>query len=223
MRGIRRRAAAAAAAAISVRSATTGSDTGVSVSSVALPSSYVAGDLLLLFVALQAGSNRTLSTPAGWSVLFDVAQTSDSLRRFTCFYKTASGGEGSTVSITASGSSEWVSHAYAVTNWQGTPEAVSIVQADQQNTTTPDPPSLTPSWGAGSASLLITLACHQNAVTLTSYPTNYTTNGITQVISTVLRMSSSYRIATVASEDPGVFTIGSTARGYVETVAVRNI
>ncbi len=100
-----------------------------------LPFGYQAGDLLLSFIT--SASSATISTPGAWTSLFDVVSSSV---RFKCVYKTADGGEGSSVSFTTSSAQESVSTTIRIKDFLGIPEAATIVNGD--------PPNLTPSWGA---------------------------------------------------------------------------
>lgn len=119
-------------------------EAGLSTSAVLdLPANIASGDLLLLFITLRhPTSARTITTPTGWTNLYNVVGSGD-LRRAACYYKVADGGEGATVTVTASAASDWVSVSYRVTGYTGTPESNTA----SGSSATPNPPSLTPSWG----------------------------------------------------------------------------
>lgn len=183
---------------------------------VTLPT-YSAGDLLVILVAMQASANRTFTTPAGWTELFNLPQTSGSLRRFACYSRRADGSEGSSVTITASAAGRFVGQSYAVAGALGMPQ---FEVGAQVGSTTFDPPLLTPLWGAAK-NLWFASAAHQDAETLVSFPAGYDDGQQTIAQSTYVRLSTALKTATAASDNPGAFTLSATTRGYPVTGAVR--
>src|SRR5690606_21577426 len=100
---------------------------------VTLPSGIQAGDLLVMVFR----SAESASTPSGWSLL----STRNSSGRTYIFTKTATGSEGSTVSVSLGDDSRIAAITYRISNWTGTPEAVFV------DSNTNNPPSISPSWG----------------------------------------------------------------------------
>jgi hypothetical protein len=192
--------------------------TGASNYSAPLPASITTGELLLLFVSAGAGAARTVTTPTGWSSLFN-AIGAGSVRRFCCFHKIANGSEGASVSVSASANSFWSSTAYRISGFQGAPQAATTATGIASN---PDPPSLAPSWG--SAKTLWIAAAGRDAGGASDFsapPANYSAliqnggSGSANHSAT----ASAYRELQGASENPGTFT--SNSDWAANTVAVR--
>lgn len=124
---------------------------GYQTHNVPLPSAIAAGDLIIVVGNVDTGSGaRTISTPSGYSSLYNAVGPAN-LRRYFCFYKTAAGTE-TTVSIAPSSTNTYCSTVtIRVTGWL----AMGISAASTGSSATADPPSVTPSWGAGSGTLAL--------------------------------------------------------------------
>src|SRR5258706_2891283 len=109
--------------------------------SVALPASIQIGEMLLIFVAQTTTAVRTLTTPAGWTQIYNVVGNNN-LRRVAGYWRIADGSEGSTVSVASSGSGDWAANSYRISGGQGAPQAATA--AAYSNTA--NAPSLSPSW-----------------------------------------------------------------------------
>lgn len=185
-----------------------------------LPASIQANDLLIIFLALCGGSGGATSTPSGWTNLFRKVLTSPA-DELSCYYKVASGSEGSTVSVSASASENWAANAYRITGYQGTPEAGT---ATSGNSTAPNPPSLSPSWGSAATLWLAVEGDRDTNNTAATLPTNYT-NGLFALVNdsgTIrARCTSGRRFLTASSEDPGTFTLPGGNQWGANTVAIR--
>lgn len=178
-----------------------------------------AGDLIVFAVA-QDGAG-TVTWPGSWVELLDQAGTG-----FTAHvaYLIASGGETS-VSPTSTVSERWEGVFWLIPagEWHGT-TAPEIGTAATGSSTTPDPPSISPSWGSETNNIFIALAFRDDSAanTITAYPTNYGTaqadkNDVTSAANT----GGAVRLNTTATEDPGTFTISASETWLAETVAVR--
>lgn len=190
-----------------------------------LPSGLTSGDLILLFVSGSDNGATTINQPTDWNTLYNDVGPGDQ-RRAICYYKTSNGSEGATVNITANRTIAWATTSYRISTgtWQGTPEAGTAATGTSAN---PDPPSLSPSWGAASGTLWIAAehdAC--TSATVPTPPTNYTdqlrdratdgTNGAAQC-------ATARRFIAAASQDPNTFTIGISGAWTANTVAVRGL
>ena len=186
---------------------------------VPLPSGIVSGDLLLMLIGNAANAARSTTTPSGWTSLYSVVGPS-TLRRGTCYYKVATGSEGSTQTVSANGSNRWATIAYRISGFQGAPEAPTPATGLSSS---PNPPSLTPSWGAAKT-LWLAVSYH---VALGAFvqgaPTDYT--NVIQVVrlssgSDSPRTASARRSFQGATEDPGEFS-QSVTRWIAATIAIR--
>lgn len=164
-----------------------------------LPSGITAGDLLLVFFATPT-TPTSITYPTGWVKLFDSAMGTPTL---SAAFRIANGGEAATITVTTGEAVASTHQSYRITNYSGQPIArITVTSAASTN---PDPPSLTPQWGAVN-SLYFALCC--DSVSVTGYPTNYSSgvvNGSTPYLASAQRQLS------VASENPGTFTAASGA------------
>lgn len=194
-------------------------DTSSTSRPIDLPTSYSAGDLLLLFVSTQLNATGTISTPSGWTSGFQT-QNGATQQAMALFYKVADGTEGSTVTFTISSASRLIGNAYALQagTYTGVPACSSA--GDSGASTSADPPSLTP--GAGSQKYLwfAAVALGPND-TPTGLPTGFG-NQITALLSGANRptLSSCRQELEASTLDPSAFTIPSS-RFVVATVAVQ--
>lgn len=182
-----------------------------------MPSGIVAGNLLLALVGAKkiTGTLTAFSASAGWT---KIGEHIDDTRRSLCvFWKIAAGSDTLTVtpnSTTASISIEVLritgAHASAA------PEAGTSVN-------TANPPSLTPSF-TSAADLFIAFHNNGGTSTLTSYPASYDLYQNNQAVaSAVANDNKIYRACRAISgtQDPGIYTIGSTTNPCSQTIAVR--
>jgi len=196
-----------------VSTATFVSSGNVSSANVSLPSSIVAGNLLLLFVG-STGSSVSVNTPSGFTqvvrALYPDASTG---RQVYLFRKTATGSEGATISVSQSTSTAMVSVSYQVSGW-------TALQATGANGSdaNPDPPSLSPAWGTDNCLWLAT-AIGRGAA-FTAFPAGYW-NVLNPTPTTNIIIASAHLNKASASEDPGVFTQNASDRWATITTAVR--
>ncbi len=179
--------------------------------SISLPATYAAGDVLIII--FFTGGTGTHTTPAGWSL--EASHAGGSFFGTTSvFSKTATGSEGASVTISTSGSSSGVHQSYAVTEVSG---AVEVTVDNDPNSTPPNPPSLTPSWGSDSDLWLA--VCVSDSLNITAAPSNY--SDLLQNTGGGIRIGSARRSLEAASEDPGTFSAGALSLWSAFTIAIR--
>lgn len=187
---------------------------------VNLPTGISSGNLLITLFTFTV--NTTVTWPSGWNSIINAGGICgiSQIR-----YKIADGTEGSTMNLTVGSGGESAHHTYRITNWDGVtpPEGASVGSGG--GTLTPNPPSLSPSWGAADNLWIAAMMPAFYTTTLTSYPTNYS-NGLNNNSSggAGCRLSSARRQLNTATEDPGNFTITaspSSPWSYAMTVAVK--
>lgn len=182
---------------------------------VNLPASIASGDLLLMFFHANQGNDADITSITGWTEIADVLGTTAT--RFFAFRKTATGSEGATVSVTTTADAVAAHQTYRITGWTGTPEVTTA----EGTSTTPDPPNLTPSWGAKDTLWLAVAGAA--ATSITSTPTNYT-NAVdsstgTGGLSALTR--SSRRELNATSDNPSAYgTTGSVTDWVTFTIAI---
>src|SRR6185369_512441 len=106
--------------------------------------------------------------------------------------------------------------------WTGTLSDVVAGVASTGNSTTINPPALTPSWGSD-MTLWLTAAGHGREFALTSSPPNYsnTERSNSSTATGNCTTLSARRELTAASDDPGNFVIASAFQWVAQTIAVR--
>lgn len=182
---------------------------------VNLPASISSGDLLLM-CAVVAATSTTFTPPSGWTELYDTGSASN-INAY-CAYKFASGSEGASLSWTTGGTFSWGGVTARVTGMHGSaaPEAVT---GNESNTASPDPPSVTPSWGNAVTLWIAVGMTDVNSATVSAYPSNYTDNQV--VAGTNARIAIAARGLQAASEDPGAYTFSGSGPARAATIAIR--
>ncbi len=180
---------------------------------VNLPSDISVGDLLLVFFVSDAGI--TITFPEGWTQLF---QTTNIYVKVGAWYRIAEGGEGATITVTTS-TSEMTAHtSYRITGYSGTPEVGTPATGLDAN---PDPPSLTPSWGAKDT-LWFAVQGNDDKDIVSAYPTDYT-DGRNDYANAAggCGVGSARRELNAESENPLPFTISASEQWVTNTVAIQ--
>lgn len=199
--------------------ATTVNETRATSHPVNLPSGITAGDLLLM--AFYSRGSVTITWPSGWTEVDQYAYTAG-VKNVTggIAYRIADGSEGSTVTVTINSSRRIAAVIWRIS---GADTAVAPEFSRQAgDSTNPDSPALTPSWGAVDT-LWLSIEGHTNgASSVTSYPANY--SGGVQALSSGSAgradAAGAYRQLNASSEDPGQFTIANTASWVAYTVSI---
>ena len=198
---------------------TTGT-TSSTTKSVTLPATVPAGSRIVIEISVSSGGTNTMTAPSGFSVISGAAQASATCNG-SAFYKDADGSEGGTsVTVTlASATTSHVAIAYCVTGHDAAtpPEAASTTGTS----TTPNPPSLTPSWGSAENLWFAAYGSRINTTAVSGYPTNYTVSqasGVANIVSNAMAA----RLLTASSEDPATFAVGGVSvNWYAVTIAVK--
>jgi hypothetical protein len=157
-----------------------------------------------------------MSTPGGWTQLYNIT-ASNNLRRFAAFWKSASGSEGASVNVAVGGGDGYwatIAHRIPAADWTGTPEAATATGS----TGSPNPPSLTPSWGSD-ANLWLAAGAHLGVFGPIGTPSGYSNQVSASAIDRI-RIAAAQREAEAVSENPGSFSAFS-APWAAATVAVR--
>lgn len=193
---------------------------------VNMPATVSAGDLLIVQLGNDSGTAASVTVfnaPAGWQ-RFD---NSTPPMGAWWFYKKADGTEdGTTVNFvgsTAQNSCVAICHRIQAGSWNedAMPESVSNLQTAN---TAPDPPSLTPTWGAANTLWLAAFFGEDNGA-VTAYPY---ASGNTHVESnsgssadTYSEAASCYTTSNTATLSPGTFTKTPNDDSVAFTVGIR--
>lgn len=183
---------------------------------VNLPSGIVAGDRLISFFTAGAPGY-----PAGWTeIIADTGPPGGS-----AYYRDCDGTEGASITVTTGSAVACASAVYLLL--AGTfdsaqaPEGASI----DGTSSTPNPPSLSPSWGTDKSLWVAAASIGNTTIDTTAWPTGYDDNQL-EANATAGTGTSKRGIAVgardleVASDDPGTFTTSVTLNWVALTVAV---
>jgi hypothetical protein len=183
---------------------------------VTLPSGVVAGNLLVTCVAGDAFITG-FSWPAGWTESHDTDQGNVVL---SCAYRVADGTEGASITVASIGSDLSAYMAYRISG-QHASSAPEVGTATVGASTTPNPPTLAPSWG-GEDTLWLVVAGLANSHHISAFPTSYV-SGIQPPAngSGKSAIGSAQRALLVTSEDPGPFSVPSGGSWAAQTIAIR--
>ena len=199
--------------------ATSSRASNVAADSVTLPASVASGDLVLVFHYSDGALTRTFPSP--WVEIKD-ALCSGSSCNIGVGYLIASGGETS-VTVTKSVAERFTAISARITGWHGT-TAPEISTGASGSSTTPDPDSVTASWGSDD-NLFIAVNVFDNSAgagVTSAWPTNYTGSNVQSPdITSAGRGAIGTRDLAAASDDPGTFTISPTDQWWAGTVVVR--
>jgi hypothetical protein len=185
---------------------------------VTLPADIITGDLLIVFLGTSTAPG-TITFPAGWTQLYYGQKTG----YFTgsCYYKVATD-EGASITVTTVSNTRMSWTSYRISGYSGTPEAGTQVFSSDE-TAYPDPPNLTPSWGAKDT-LWFAVSQSYGGYTVNAYPTNYTDGRVDfPNFSANCTIGTAVRELNAASENPGTFTLSHTVPWSANTVAVNGI
>lgn len=204
---------------------------------VNLPSGIQAGELLLVFFGVDddpnGGDNRTYSL-SGWTQLWQTATAEgNGLLRGAAWARVATGSEGGSVSVVGSGSgSESTGIALRIGGWDDSGsmmDAIAISSSADGFSSSPNPPAVSPAWGAGAPSLFIAVNQSASSWSGSSVPSGYDrrinaisngsgSGGGNQFNSTQIL---AFKDGTAASEDPGAFTLNNSFAWLARTVAIK--
>jgi len=182
-----------------------------------LPTGIVAGEMLVLIV-----SGPFDISASGWTRLFAVNYSSNgSFAVLTCFYKTATGLEGSSVPLTAVDPSIWATVAYRIKGARTIEAAASAGSV----TNVANPPSLSPSWGSRKTLWIAAAAtASPGSRSVTGAPSGYSSlAAATGSISTgaTFSIGVAWRQLEAATEDPGTMALSASSVNVANTIAIR--
>jgi hypothetical protein len=186
-------------------------ESSVTSHTVSLPTNQD-GDLIVLLFSDRDPAN-TITWPGGWTKLADFGNAAG----VSVAYKIADG-EPSTITVTTSSSQPSAHIGYCFRNAYEVPEIASKAQG---NSTTPNPPSLTPSWGLKNCYWIAMQAADDGSSSnYVSVPSGYTqARGIGAGVHFMTACIKQLRTAT---EDPGSFTINNSGSPWVaNTIGIR--
>lgn len=183
---------------------------------VNLPSGIQAGDLLVVWFVTDG--SPTITFPGGWTKLVEVA--SSGAVTGSLYYKTASGSEGSSISVSTDANEGSAHISFRIPSWNALEASTGATGADAA----PDPGSLSPSWGAADT-LWIAFECADNGTRTISWNGGdpYTSDRAQEAWSSSQGCVASCRSRqyNAASDDPPSVNLSSADQWVAFTLAVQ--
>ena len=185
---------------------------------VNLPTGISSGNLLI--VSFSNDGSATVTWPSGWTQLFSTVNGTNNI--LSVAYRIADGSEGTTITVGTSGNESSAHTSYRITGHDSS-TAPAYGTAATDSSANPNPPSLTPAWGAADTLWLSVYGWDSNA-TNSSYPTNYTLGQVTNLYNHQRQgtgiASAGYNL-NASSQDPGTATLSVTKAWVANTLAIR--
>lgn len=194
---------------------TSGESSAVTSHTVSLPTGIASGDLLLVFMAIDAGSAPFTSFPAGYTEIKDVSETTNDVT-LAVAYRVADGGEGATITVTTTPSAQSAHATYRISGHDSSTTAPEISTGVSGDSQIPDPDSLTPTGGSKDylwvANCVVDGSGSTGPWEVTGIPTNYTNlvNSESGGATLGATVGLGRRELAAASEDPGTFVAGDS-------------
>lgn len=184
---------------------------------VAMPATVSSGDLLLMIFGCRGG---VVTVPDGWT-RFGGDWTSNPQCQFHALYKVATGSEGgTTVNLETSTPARAIASVirYQSGTFSGAPEISALYSATSGD---PNPPALTPSWGAANTQWIPCFVQAGNSLTVSTYP--YPDNNGSVNAGSTSGIGAGWCTVDYAgaSLDPGSFDSSSSSTRVAATIAVR--
>ena len=186
---------------------------------IVLPASYSPGDMLLMVIACDGQQSPALS--AFWSIL-DTDQNGV-LHRHLIAWGVADGTEDDDLVWETGATEQSTTVVYPVIGADTSTPPELAGAASQGTDAAPDPPAVSPSWGAEADTLFVIAITNDSNITVSAFPTNYTDNGANHGDSSTggARAGVSWRNANTATEDPGAGTLSAAEEWIANTIAIR--
>lgn len=215
----------------------TGFGTAATAHAVAMPATVAAGDLLLVFLEffwLATNPAGAITTPAGWSLIKAVDSVNGTNSRTLAMYAIEAVGneDGTTVDFVTASNATAAAICLRIdaANWSSTLADIEAgTAANATNTSGPNPPSITPSWGPERALAIEVIGAVDDDV-----PMRLPSNGISGSTyfgkatkasgagaNAGASISIAYRMFTAASEDPGAVFLDTQDDCTSQTVVIR--
>lgn len=188
---------------------------------VTMPTTVNSGELLIIIFSCDG---VTFTDPTGWTKLVE-ASADTRFVKSAVYVKVADGTEGGTsVNVQTTGSSRAAVNVYRISGFE---DGLSGLEETHTtgSSTSPNPPSISPSWGASNDTLFIAWETNgPGADSITAFPSGYTN---TSTVKTGLSTFDHYGIAScrkeanTASEDAGAFTLSASDYWTAGTLAIK--
>lgn len=178
------------------------------------------GDLILVLAGMDVGASTSTSSPA-CTELVDATGTDIWV---WIGWRISAGGEANVTLTHTTERGNAIAYCVPATEWHGA-SAPEISAVGNGTSVNPDPPSVTPSWGAVGVTIYIATAFLDDSAgvsTVSAWPTNYSLNQVTSNTATsAASVHASIRQIAGSPENPGTYTVAPSEHWRTYTIAVR--
>lgn len=187
-----------------------------------LPATVLVNELLLFNVHFTMNSSTTITTPSGWTLVYNLNGITGSNTRTLLFKRKADGTEGgTTVNFVTNVARSGCAQSYRIGGWGGNLTSDVVTATDTSGAD--NSPTLVSGFGA--VDTLWIIVCSSSGTSTITPPAAYSANNLfTNYDGGTLqfegRMCSSHREVNAASETPGNYSGGPTGSWNKATIAV---
>jgi len=206
------------------RATSTSNTNGTTSHTVTLPASLVSGNLLVVAICFdnQAGG-LAVTWPGGWTELLDSVDDTRALS-LNVAYKVSDGGEGSSISVTTDNGEQAAHRSWQISGQHASSAPEIGTTAAATYNSSPNPPSLTASWGSDDNLWLALAGLDNGGVTVDTYPSSYSQGAVVTSAGSGLAGATigvAERENATATEDPGTFALSSSCDHLSNTLVIR--
>lgn len=178
---------------------------------VTLPS-VTSANRLVIFGCASSSTSHTW--PAGWNEIIDSNVAAGA-------WRDCDGSEGASINVTSSGSSRmgWVIYKFTGAASGIAPEVSTV--ASSAGSTTPDPNSLSPSWGNANAVWIAFAVMNSGTSVFNGFPSGYTNTGTVDPSGSG-QLAYASKTLQASSENPGAFSLDASQPWEAYTIAVKD-
>jgi hypothetical protein len=193
--------------------------------SIPLPT-HSTGDRLVVEYAVDSATVGFYdSHTAGWDLRLNQADTQNAIALLIFEKIAASGSESLSVTLTVTKNARAFSRVITGSDTSA-PIEVTTANSSGSPSSTPNPPSVTPSWGAADALVIATSASdNSGSASFSAYPASYSLYQANAAVGTssTPTLATAAREITTTSEDPGAYTIGANDQWVCATIAIKPV
>ena len=195
--------------------ATSGSASSSTTHTVNLPATINANDFIVILAATDGAP--TTVPPTGFTEIFDTNE-------LHVFVKVATGSEGSTVTFSTSAAESSAHITLVGDTWFEDLAGIEISTSAGATSASPNPDSVTASWGSDDNLFVANFAASRGDRTTTGYPTNYAGSNIDNPNgggASGAQIACATRDLAASNDDPGAFSMSGTAPNRASTIVIR--
>lgn len=199
--------------------------TGAGDHDVAMPATVAENDLLIILFSCRGAGG--VSTPTDWTAKW----VTESSGRSACFVLKptlvqAAALSGGVVNVDIGGAPPAVAQVIRISaaSWSQDLADVQVGTTNAQgNTSSPDPPPVTASFGSADNLFIVVLCANDDDETVSTYPTNYS-NGVDTISgagSNGATVAHARRELASDTDNPGIFSLSGSQNSHTNTIVIR--